>query len=323
MNVLFLWPGLTGYMGDAWRALATRVRLKVLVDGCGLGVNFDERTLDGLDWERVTADDVVAKIAAFSPDALAVVGWRRPLARLVACSPALATVPKLLVMDMPWRRSLRCFAARFALRRYVRRFVGALVHGESSARYARWLGFPDAAVHRHSIFGLDLTRFEVGGSSRPRRGFLFVGRHVPEKGLDTLRAADGLYRRQGGTWPLDVPDWIDPADVPRAMRAHACLVLPSRWEPWGVVVAEAKAAGMKVVVSDRVGARLDLPCDGVFPAGDAAALAERMLAVERSGLSPDESRQAAAAVRPWSRDAWADRIVTIVADVSSGGGASG
>ena len=48
-----------------------------------------------------------------------------------------------------------------------------------------------------------------------------------------------------------------------------------------------------------------------------------LIAVERSGLSPDESRQAAAAVRPWSRDAWADRIVKIVADVSSGGGASG
>ena len=58
------------------------------------------------------------------------------------------------------------------------------------------------------------------------------------------------------------------------------FVLPSRHEPWGVVVNEALAAGLPVVLSDRVGAAADLLVDGengrLVPAGDAVALANAL-----------------------------------------------
>ncbi|HEY4589529.1 MAG TPA: glycosyltransferase, partial [Thermoanaerobaculia bacterium] len=57
------------------------------------------------------------------------------------------------------------------------------------------------------------------------------------------------------------------------------LVLPSRNDSYGMVVAEALASGTPVLVSEMVGAR-DLVSEGktgwVVPMGDAAALAERM-----------------------------------------------
>lgn len=306
MKILFVWPGLTGYMGDCWRALAKRAQVKVLVDGTGLGKNFTADVMSDIDWTRTSENDVIRLVRAFAPDVLMVVGWRRPLPRKVAFALELADIPKFLVMDMPWRWSLRCFAARFVLRRYLRRFRGVFVHGESSARYARWLGFPDSAVHRHCICGVNAEKFWRSDDSSTLRNFLFVGRKVKEKGIETLRRAYEIYRQGGGTWELTMPEWIDPKDVPGMMREHACLVLPSLWEPWGVVVAEAKASGMKVIVSDRVHAREDVACDAVFRAGDADELAARMHEMERTKTTVTENLDF------WSCEAWAKRVVDLV-----------
>src|SRR6202012_6191064 len=52
--------------------------------------------------------------------------------------------------------------------------------------------------------------------------------------------------------------------------------LPSRHEPWGLIVNEAMASGCAVIVSDEVGAHADLVTDGVegfvFPLGNVDAL---------------------------------------------------
>lgn len=306
MRILFVWSGLTGYMGDCWRALSKYADVKILVDGTGLGKNFKDAVMDGLDWERVGADDAISRINVFAPDVIAVVGWRRELPRKIAFADVLKAVPKLLVMDMPWRWNIKCFAARFALHRYVRRFRGILVHGASSAFYARWLGFRRQDIHQHCILGINLSRFAATQGDERRGGFLFIGRNAPEKGIDTLRTAYGIYRKNGGTWPLTVPEWTDPEDVPRLMHEHACFILPSKWEPWGVVVAEAKAAGMKVIVSDRVHAREDLACDAVFKAGDADELAVRMLEMEQKKETVTENLDF------WSCEAWAKRVVEVV-----------
>ena len=304
MKILFIWPGLTGYMGDCWRALAKRAQVKVLVDGTGLGKNFTEDVMSGIDWTRVTEDNVIGEIRAFAPDAIIVVGWHRKLPRKVVFAKELESVAKFLVMDMPWRWSVRCLAARFVLRRYLRRFRGILVHGEPSARYARWLGFAPEQIHRHCICGVNLQTFKPQTSNLKPSNFLFVGRKVKEKGIETLKKAYEIYRQEGGKWTLTMPEWIDPKDVPRMMREHACLVLPSLWEPWGVVVAEAKAAGMRIIVSDKVGARFDIPCDEVVPAGDAKALAAAMRRVEGrrfEGLRFEGLR--------FGCEAWAERVV--------------
>ena len=313
MKILFIWPGLTGYMGDCWRALAKRAQVKVLVDGTGLGKNFTEDVMSGIDWTRVTEDNVIGEIRAFAPDAIIVVGWHRKLPRKVAFAKELESVAKFLVMDMPWRWSVRCLAARFVLRRYLRRFRGILVHGEPSARYARWLGFAPEQIHRHCICGVNLQIFKPSNSQtlKPSNfqtfkpsNFLFVGRKVREKGIETLKKAYEIYRQEGGKWTLTMPEWIDPKDVPGMMREHACLVLPSLWEPWGVVVAEAKAAGMRIIVSDKVGARFDIPCDEVVPASDAQALAAAMKRMER-GERCDKFE----GFEKFSCEAWAERVV--------------
>jgi len=61
------------------------------------------------------------------------------------------------------------------------------------------------------------------------------------------------------------------------------FVLPSANEAWGLVLNEVMNAGKPVIASDRVGAARDLIREGVngfvFPAGQVAALSERITAV--------------------------------------------
>jgi glycosyltransferase involved in cell wall biosynthesis len=64
--------------------------------------------------------------------------------------------------------------------------------------------------------------------------------------------------------------------LPQVYCSSDLMVLPSEYEPFGVVVNEAMLCGCPVIVSDRVGARFDLVRENetgfVYPAGDIEAL---------------------------------------------------
>ena len=70
------------------------------------------------------------------------------------------------------------------------------------------------------------------------------------------------------------------SELPRFFDLATVFVLPSRHEPWGLIVNEVMNAGRAVMVSDDVGCQPDLVEDGVegcvFPAGDVAALTDAL-----------------------------------------------
>jgi glycosyltransferase involved in cell wall biosynthesis len=136
-------------------------------------------------------------------------------------------------------------------------------------------------------------------SPRRFRSFCFVGRYAPEKGLDTLAEAYKIYASQvEQPWRLfcagkgvcrDVllaagaedRGFVQPQDLPGFFLEADCFILPSRFEPWGVVVQEAAATGLPLIVSEACGAGVHLLRDRwngrSFAAGEAAQLAESML----------------------------------------------
>ena len=88
------------------------------------------------------------------------------------------------------------------------------------------------------------------------------------------------------------------SQLPAVYRASDLLVLPSEYEPFGVVVNEAMLCGCAVAVSDRVGAGYDLVRPGetgfIFPCGDTDALAQ----IFREALpAPERLQQIGAAAR--------------------------
>jgi glycosyltransferase involved in cell wall biosynthesis len=52
--------------------------------------------------------------------------------------------------------------------------------------------------------------------------------------------------------------FVQPEDLPRKFLEASCLLLPSTFEPWGVVVHEAAASGMAVICTSVCGAMVHL-----------------------------------------------------------------
>jgi glycosyltransferase involved in cell wall biosynthesis len=81
----------------------------------------------------------------------------------------------------------------------------------------------------------------------------------------------GQVRFEGFIAPASLPEWYAMADL---------FVLPSVDETWSVVVVEALASGVPVVITDLVGCCVDVVNDArvgsVVPAGEAEPLAEAM-----------------------------------------------
>ena len=319
MRILFVWSGLTGYMGDCWRKLAkaSDVELKVAVDMAGSlhGGSFEaDDVMRGLDWsDRLPAD-------GWTPDIVFTVGWRNALCRAAALREWGPNTRKVCCFDMPWEWRLRKIAARFVLRRYLRRFDAAFVNGASAAKYARWLGFRGERLYT-GLIATNLRRFgaHVGGG-----GFLYAGRESHEKGLDVLRKAHALYREKGGTWPLRIVNGVSPDALGAIYAAADCFVLASRHEPWGVVLVEAAAAGLPIICTDACGARHEVVRGNgiVVKAGSVRQLAEAMEKVEewRSGgvggcVDGELGRELA---KPYSCEAWAERVLGICKKLTGG-----
>jgi glycosyltransferase involved in cell wall biosynthesis len=147
---------------------------------------------------------------------------------------------------------------------------------------------------------------------------LSVGRDVAAKGFDVLRAACAAAGVRadvvtGGVGEDDLAQRYVDADV---------FALLSRHEPWGVVVNEAAASALPLVLSERVGAAYDLLRHGengfVVPADDAeaAAAALRRLA-DNAAVRRQMGERSRELVRPWNYDLSIENFVAAVREAPS------
>jgi glycosyltransferase involved in cell wall biosynthesis len=126
-----------------------------------------------------------------------------------------------------------------------------------------------------------------------------------------LMAGDGPLRsnieaeiRKGAVPDVHITGFLNQTEIPRAYAAADLLVLPSRAEPWGLVVNEAMNFSLPVVVSDRVGCGPDLVTSGVngevFEHGSAASL-EAVLErwVSQPGRLLELGRASLQRIRQW------------------------
>jgi len=295
-------------------------------------------------------------------DALIVYGYNY-LTYWLAFLAAKASATKLLLRGeshlLAKRSVFRRLFKALPLGALLRSSDGYLAIGSRSAHYARHCG---AAANRIFItpYSVDndffATRAEQGirfkadmlkalGLPPETIVFAFFGKLYPRKApFDLLRAFEKLQNKKAAL--LFVGDgesrkvlqeyaarkkilnvrftgFLNQSRLPMYYGLADVVVLPSRGEPWGLVINEAMASGCAVVVSEVCGCACDLVHEGengyTFPAGDVEALSEILQELANNPERIRAMQQASKKIiAHWSPDICATRIAEAVTYVVNG-----
>lgn len=254
-------------------------------------------------------------------DAVAIAGYNHFTTQAAIAYCTVTRTPWCLMCEShvkKHRGRFKTFLKKWLLGPFLSRMGAAMVTGTLAARYVEGFGVPPEATFvvantpdvehwKAQADKLENRRDQIRRrlGAEDRRIVLFVGRLMDVKGLPVLFDAyqkakehdnrlalfivgDGAkradYQRRAREMGLEDVNWLgfrSQEELPELYVAADVFVLPSLVEPWGVVVNEAMASGLPVVLSDHVGASADLVHEGengfVVPAGDAEALSQRIL----------------------------------------------
>ena len=258
-------------------------------------------------------------------------------------------------------RPVRGVLKRLVYPHMLRSFDACLAVGRRNADYYRYYGVPDARIYR-SAHCVDNDFFARSAAETRRRRhevrrelgipadavvFMFAGKLIEKKRpLDFLEALRRIRQQHTDVWGLMVgdgplravvDDYRRTHDIPCAIAgfqnqrriaatyaAADALVLPSTsGETWGLVVNEAMACGLPVIVSDQVGCAPDLVVEDetgfTYPCGDVAALAKCIdaLAGDRRRRGRMSAR-ASAHIAAYSPEAAAEGVVHAIEHLPRG-----
>lgn len=244
-------------------------------------------------------------------------------------------------------------AQRFWLQETIKNWIlklykVALVGGKPQKRYLIKLGMPPDAI----FFGYDVVGNEAFHPDKTkslpqpfdRPYFLTINRFVPKKNLLFLISSYAAYRQVTGSnaWDLvlcgngqlrpQIEQRItefslqDVVHLPGFLQqdellpyfAHArCFIHASIQEQWGLVVNEAMAAGLPVLVSNRCGCFEDLVSEGVngfgFDPENLQQLADLMLKTSSGEINLQAIGQASLAhIQKFSPDYFAQGLMQAV-----------
>lgn len=262
----------------------------------------------------------------FNPDAVAVPGWssREALVTLEWC--LARRRPAILMSETQETDDARVGWREVIKGRCAKLFASAIVGGARHCAYLQKLGLSENLIFT-GYDVVDNDHFARGSAgvraareewrrrlALPQEYFVASARFVRQKNLYRLLRAFGSYRRDAGAsgWDLVIlgdgplqgelqaaglqlglsdcvhwPGFQQYEALPAYYALARAFVHASAVEPWGLVVNEAMACGLPVLVSDRCGAS-ELVCQGrngfTFDPGDIDALARRL--GEVSALAP-------------------------------------
>jgi glycosyltransferase involved in cell wall biosynthesis len=293
--------------------------------------------------EQPDTTRILNDLADFDPHAVLICSWNVGGYRRIGRSLKGKTL-RVLTMDNQWLGTAKQRAG-VALSSFIVQpaYDAVFLPAEPQARFAKRLGFP----HDLTIHGLYVGDYDMFSSVARRRGdgewpriFLYVGRLVEAKAIDVLVEAYQRYRAMvDDPWPLRIvgsgPDehlcagvdgvklegFVQPGDLPTVFADAGAFVLASRFEPWGVVVHEAAAAGLPVVATEACGATSRLVLDGyngyVVPSESPSGLSAGLVRIHHA---TDEGRRSMGAAstmlaRQYTPERWAATLLQRIPDL--------
>lgn len=229
-------------------------------------------------------------VRVHQPTVIVTTGWADAEYHAVVLKSKEKKIPLVLISDSRYEDEPRHWLKEYLKRIIVRSYSAAVVAGVASRNYLTRLGFaPDALFHPWDV--VDNGYFESYATeniSFSRRPFLSVARFIPKKNLFLLLRSFKHYKENGGQrelilagsgeqedairhWITEnsleasilLPGFLQYDKLPGYFKNGFCFILPSFSDQWGLVVNEAMASGLPVLISEQCGCVHDLVHKGL------------------------------------------------------------
>jgi glycosyltransferase involved in cell wall biosynthesis len=282
-KVLFLYTELAAYTLTCLRYLASNHPVEVHVVRYPVNneapFEFDFSGIKVYERSDFSRSGLVDLIETLNPSVIVCSGWIDK-DYVAVCKLFRRRVPTVLALDNQWEAKFKQRLAMLLSPLLIKpAFSHAWVPGEPQRKYAFKLGFKKERVLT-GFYSADTPYFtSLGNRSKegkqknfPKR-FIYVGRYIEHKGINELWDAYRKLRAEVTTdwelWCLGVGElydkrpniegvthfgFVQPDEMDKFIKETSVFVLPSHFEPWGVVVHEFAAAGFPLLLSKRVGA---------------------------------------------------------------------
>lgn len=213
------------------------------------------------------------------PDLVFVSGWMDSDYLKICREAKMNSVPVVTSADTQWAGSIRqILGAVYARLVFFRYFDFIMIPGAAQFEFAKRIGFRKNQII-FNFYSADINfyttlyhrHFEVKKTDYPKT-ILYVGRFASEKNIQLLVSAYIQLKPSFPDWklvlvgngPLEktIPPlpgivqhpFLPPEQLANVLSQAGVFCLPSKNEPWGVVVHEMAAYGLPLVVSDASGA---------------------------------------------------------------------
>lgn len=304
---------------------------------------------------KAIQEKVTHALDQWRPDAIAVNGYTERGSLACLEWGLKHRVPVITMSDSNWQDAKRHRLKEALKSQIVGLFSGGLAAGQDSRDYLCRLGltpetvalglnvvdnqyFQDAAERLSPNISTIRSQRDL-----PERFLLFIGRFVPKKNLHRLLEAYASYRNNvsaacdlviagdghlseslkktaaslGLAQHVHWPGFVTYEALPEYYACAEAFILPSLAEQWGLVVNEAMASGLPVLVSNACGCAKDLVDHGrnglIFAPESTEAIAEAMLALPRD---PDELKRMGDASRKiiaeWGPARFAEGLLAVL-----------
>ncbi len=321
------------------------------VDGFERITVFPDKDVD-FEPPLIVRDQLWRALTKQNPSVLVVAGWSASWALAAIQWAANNKRPVVMLSDSTEQDEIRSVWKEVIKKRVLRFCGAALVGGTPHMDYLTNLGLPKKRIFT-GYDTVDNSFFSAGAEkarqdskrlrserSLPQHYFMTTCRFIEKKNILRLLEAYSIYRQHAGSeaWGLVVlgdgqlrddyfkfrqemgleqsvifPGFKQYHELPIYYGLADVFIQASTSEQWGLVVNEAMACGLPVIVSERCGCAVDLVKEGnngfTFDPYDIEILANLMCKFsEHGGMLKNMGRESLKIIDHWTPDTFAEGL---------------
>lgn len=277
-KIVFLYTELASYFISCAQKLAETGKAEVYIIRWPLNKEapFDFKFPDSVKVYTktdYTPEKLKELVDSIHPDFIYCSGWIDRSYRKI-CKKYVKKIPVVVGIDNQWDGSFKQQLAGFLNLIFIKPYYNAAwVPGNSQKKFALHLGFPEHKIktgyysadtdHFHKFY---LQNRESKKNKFPKR-FIYVGRYLSFKGIfEMWNAFIEVQNEEPNEWELwclgtgadydkriEHPKikhfgFVQPGEIEEHIKNSGVFILPSTFEPWGVVVHEFAASGFPIIV---------------------------------------------------------------------------